>query len=224
MSYVTFSQKSLLIFDLDGTLIDSVPDLAMAVDNMLGHFDTPPAGVERVRTWIGNGSLKLVERALTWANLATDALPHAHQIFLSEYANCHGGTVAYQGVSDGLTRLRQHGYTLALCTNKPSQFLPAILDDFGWADKFACVVGGDTLSTKKPDPAPLYHICQKLGFKTDQAIMIGDSTNDIQAGKNAQITTLALTYGYNYGKPITDDQPDGVFDSFGVLVDFLVNE
>lgn len=214
--------KSLIIFDLDGTLIDSVPDLADGVDKMLAHFDKPPAGTDNVRTWVGNGSVKLVERALVWADLSLDNLHHAHEIFLKEYATCQGKTVAYDGVTDGLNRLIEQGFTLALCTNKPVQFLPDILNNMGWADKFACIIGGDSLPTKKPDPAPLLHICDTLGVDKSQAVMVGDSKNDIAAGQNAGITTLALTHGYNYGKPIADSRPDGVFDNFNDLVAFLL--
>lgn len=214
--------KSLIIFDLDGTLIDSVPDLAAAIDATLTSLDAPMAGVDHVRTWVGNGSLKLVERALAWAKLPTDQLHTAHEIFLQKYANCHDGTVEYQGVTDGLGRLSHQGFTLAICTNKPVQFLPEILKNMGWTDTFACVIGGDSLSVKKPDPAPLLHICQTLGVDTAHTIMVGDSQNDILAGKNADMTTLGLSYGYNYSKPIDESCPDGVFDDFGSLVDYIV--
>lgn len=214
--------KSLIIFDLDGTLIDSVPDLADGVDKMLAHFDKSPAGVANVRTWVGNGSVKLVERALVWAGLPDDELNHAHDLFLQAYAQCQGKTVEYDGVTVGLNALLEKGFTLAICTNKPSQFLPDILAKMGWTDKFACVIGGDSLAAKKPNPEPLLHICQTLGIDKSQAVMVGDSKNDILAGQNAGITTLALTYGYNYGEPIADSRPDGVFDEFGDLVTSLL--
>ncbi|WP_066802361.1 phosphoglycolate phosphatase [Moraxella oblonga] len=215
-------KKSLVIFDLDGTLIDSVPDLADGVDGMLAHFGKSPAGTERVRTWVGNGSLKLVERALMWADLPLDNLPYAHEIFLQKYANSQGKTAEYQGVSIGLNQLIQNGFTLALCTNKPTQFLPDILKNMGWADKFACVIGGDSLAVKKPNPEPLLHICKTLGIDKSQAVMVGDSKNDILAGRGAGMMTLALTYGYNYGEPIADSEPDEVFENFGALVEFVL--
>lgn len=214
--------KNLIIFDLDGTLIDSVPDLASAIDQTLAHFGKPYAGVDKVRAWVGNGSLKLVERALVWADLPLDELDTAHAVFLQTYANCHAGTVAYDGVRDGLLRLKDAGFVLALCTNKPTQFLPKILADMGWADSFACVIGGDSLPVKKPDPAPLLHICQRLGINPQQAVMVGDSKNDIKAGQGAGMTTYALTYGYNYDEPIANSKPDGVFDDFGGLVNHLI--
>lgn len=218
--------KKLIIFDLDGTLINSVPDLSVATNQMLAALGANAADTEQVRTWVGNGSLKLTERALAWAGLPTDthALKQAHQLFLNAYQahiKAHK-TCEYQGVSMGLDRLRQAGLILAIATNKPIAFVPEILTNMGWTDKFACVLGGDSLPAKKPDPAPLLHICNSLGIGTAQAVMVGDSVNDIQAGKSAGMTTLALSYGYNYGKPIANSNPDAVFDEFGALVDFIL--
>lgn len=219
-----FCKPTLIIFDLDGTLIDSVFDLADGVDGMLAHFNKPASGVERVRGWVGNGSVKLVERAMAWADIPADELDEAHEVFLKKYANATGKTVEYEGVTEGLHRLMGAGLTLALCTNKPTQFLPKILDGMGWTNMFSCVIGGDSLPTKKPNPMPLLHICQTLHVDTSCAVMVGDSVNDIKAGQDASMSTLALTYGYNYGKPISDSNPDGVFDDFGALVEFILEQ
>lgn len=216
------NSQSLVIFDLDGTLIDSVPDLAAAIDATLTSLGAPTAGTDKVRTWVGNGSLTLVERAINWAGLPIEQLHTAHDKFLAIYADCHDGTVAYAGVTEGLNRLLDNGYLLAICTNKPSQFLPQILANMGWQDKFSCVIGGDSLPVKKPDPAPLLHICNVLNVNKNHAIMVGDSKNDIIAGKNAGIKTLALTYGYNYGEPIAHSQSDAIFDDFKALVDGIL--
>lgn len=220
-------QTALIIFDLDGTLIDSVPDLAAATNAMLRAMGANPASSEQIRTWVGNGSLKLVERALAWANLPVDSdtTEQAHRRFLAIYqahVQAHK-TCEYQGVTAGLNRLKQAGLLLAIATNKPIVFVPEILAKLGWTDSFVCVLGGDSLPVKKPDPTPLLHICDTLGVLPTQAVMVGDSINDIQAGKSAGMTTLALSYGYNYGEPIANSSPDGVFDDFGVLVDFILD-
>lgn len=219
-------QTSLIIFDLDGTLIDSVPDLSTATNKMLLQLGVCPASINDVRTWVGNGSLKLVERALSWAKLSTDtmAIQKAHELFLVAYqqhVNCHQAT-EYQGVTLGLDKLRQAGFMLAIVTNKPSAFVPEILKKLNWTDKFAMVLGGDSLPVKKPDPMPLLYVCEKLAIAPSQTLMVGDSKNDIQAGKSAGMTTLALSYGYNYGEPIGYSKPDMVFDEFRALVDFVV--
>jgi len=107
-------------------------------------------------------------------------------------------------------------------TNKPIRFVPKILQSFGWQELFSEVLGGDSLSTKKPDPAPLLHVCGKLNVAPEQAVMIGDSRNDILAGQNANMDTLGLSYGYNYGQDIRELNPTEAFDSFKALQDYLL--
>lgn len=217
--------KSLIIFDLDGTLIDSAPDLAAAVNRMYAQLELPIMPIDTIKSWVGNGSLKLVERALAAHKIGdAKALHLAHDIFLAEYARqTIDKTKSYIGVTQGLERLKQAGFVLAICTNKPSRYLPEILAHFGWVDVFELVIGGDALSVKKPDPTPLLHICETLGITPAAAIMVGDSKNDILAGQAADMTTLALRYGYNYGEPIDLMDPDVAFDDFGTLTDCILN-
>lgn len=217
--------KQLIIFDLDGTLIDSVPDLAFAINQMLNELNLMPLPTKTIKNWVGNGSLKLVERALGfYGNQDPSQVLLAHEHFLAAYANCAiKHTTAYDGVIDGLSQLVQAGYRLAVCTNKPVRYLPEILSHFGWQDIFEMVLGGDSLPSKKPSPIPLLHICDTLGVAPSAAIMVGDSKNDILAGKAAGMTTLALRYGYNYHEPIDLSSPDAAFDDFGTLVQSLLN-
>lgn len=220
--------KSLLIFDLDGTLIDSVPDLTEAVNASLVKNGLPTHSTDVIRTLVGNGAYALCQRAV---DMADDKHPddrlinQVHHDFLAYYEQhtCIKST-PYDGVHQGLSALKLHGHTLAIATNKPVRFLPSILAHFGWQSLFDCVVGDGTLPTKKPDPAPLLYICNTLGFTPAQALMIGDSKNDIIAGKQACISTIALTYGYNYNEPITNSNPDYAFDRFGQMVDYLITQ
>ena len=221
--------KQLLIFDFDGTLIDSVPDLADATNAMLTTLGKQTYPIETIRNWIGNGSRLLVERALVGkvevleGELTVEEADHAEQVFFEAYKNLSGSkTVAYPDVDSGLKKLKAAGYTLALVTNKPIRFVPKILQSFGWQDLFSEVLGGDSLSTKKPDPAPLLHVCEALNVAPEQAVMIGDSRNDILAGQNAKMDTLGLSYGYNYGQDIRELNPTEAFDSFGALQDYLL--
>ena len=221
--------KQLLIFDFDGTLIDSVPDLADATNAMLTTLGKETYPIETIRNWIGNGSRLLVERALVGKvevlenELTVEEADHAEQIFFEAYKNLSGSkTVAYPDVDSGLKKLKDAGYTLALVTNKPIRFVPKILQSFGWQDLFSEVLGGDSLSTKKPDPAPLLHVCEALNVSPEQAVMIGDSRNDILAGQNANMDTLGLSYGYNYGQDIRELNPTEAFDSFQALQDYLL--
>ncbi|PYE41229.1 phosphoglycolate phosphatase [Psychrobacter fozii] len=221
--------KQLLIFDFDGTLIDSVPDLADATNAMLTTLGKETYPIETIRNWIGNGSRLLVERALVGKvevlenELTVEEADHAEHLFFEAYKNLSGSkTVAYPDVDNGLKKLKNAGYTLALVTNKPIRFVPKILQSFGWQDLFSEVLGGDSLSTKKPDPAPLLHVCEALNVSPEQAVMIGDSRNDILAGQNANMDTLGLSYGYNYGQDIRELNPTEAFDSFQALQDYLL--
>ena len=221
--------KQLLIFDFDGTLIDSVPDLADATNAMLTTLGKTPYPLNSIRNWVGNGSRMLVERALVGkievleGELTKESVDYAEQVFFDAYKNISGSkTVAYPDVDSGLRKLQAAGYELALVTNKPIRFVPKILQSFGWQDIFSEVLGGDSLSSKKPDPAPLLHVCETLNVTPEQAVMIGDSRNDILAGQNANMDTLALSYGYNYGQDIRELNPTAAFDDFSALVDYLL--
>ena len=223
--------KQLLIFDFDGTLIDSVPDLADATNAMLTTLGKDTYPLDTIRNWVGNGSRMLVERALVGKievledELTVEEAEHAEQVFFDAYKNLSDSkTVAYPNVDSGLRQLKEAGYTLALVTNKPIRFVPKILESFGWTSLFDMVLGGDSLTTKKPDPAPLLYVCDKLGVMQDKAVMIGDSRNDILAGQNAKIDTLGLSYGYNYGQDIRDLNPTAAFDDFATLVKYLLKD
>ncbi|MCD1279855.1 phosphoglycolate phosphatase [Psychrobacter sp. CCUG 69069] len=225
---MTIDNKKLLIFDFDGTLIDSVPDLADAANIMLGQLGKPSYPIDTIQEWVGNGSRMLVERALSGSievdpHLSDAEVEAAERLFFDAYAaHDTSKTSAYPDVETGLKQLTDAGFTLALVTNKPIRFVPDILASLGWTSYFAMVLGGDSLSVKKPDPAPLLHVCETLQFDPTQALMIGDSINDIQAGKRANIDTVGLSYGYNYGKDIRDSQPNQAFDSFKALLDWVL--
>ena len=223
--------KQLLIFDFDGTLIDSVPDLADATNAMLTTLGKNSYPINTIRNWVGNGSRMLVERALVGkievldGELTEEAVDHAEQVFFDAYKKTSGSkTVAYPDVDSGLRKLQAAGFKLALVTNKPIRFVPKILQFFGWQDLFSEVLGGDSLSVKKPDPAPLLHVCEALDVTPAQAIMIGDSRNDILAGQNANMDTLGLSYGYNYGQDIRELNPTETFDDFAALVAYILKD
>lgn len=215
----------LVLFDLDGTLIDSVPDLAAAVDYMLRQLGRDEAGVERVATWVGNGADKLVRRALAdgdeWlaqrldSQEVTAARQHFDQAYLE---HLHHATGLYDGVEALLQQL-QSGLSrhLALVTNKPRMFTEPLLASLGWQDTFDCVVCGDDLDEKKPSPKPLLHICQQLDIQPAQALMIGDSRNDVMAARLAGIPIVAVSYGYNHGEDIVHSEPDWIIQTLPEL-------
>ena len=187
--------------------------------------------IDTIRNWVGNGSRMLVERVLvgsvevTEGQLSEEQADQAEKVFFDAYAKVSGNnTVAYPDVDEGLKKLKQAGFTLALVTNKPMQFVPKILESFGWSELFTEVLGGDSLPVKKPDPEPLRYVCRTLQVAPEHAVMIGDSKNDIFAGQNANIDTLGLSYGYNYGQDIRELNPTATFDDFQSLVDWIVTE
>ncbi|TDX32350.1 phosphoglycolate phosphatase [Modicisalibacter xianhensis] len=212
----------LVTFDLDGTLIDSVPDLAVAVDAVLTERGYSAAGEERVADWVGNGSRTLVKRALCYASGQEpdgQTLDQAHDAFLQHYGRAPSEhTRVFPGVKEALAALHARGMTLAVITNKPHAFIAPILDALALSEYFAYVVGGDSLPQKKPDPAPLLHVAERFSVPPHACLMVGDSRHDIEAGRRAGFRTLAVPYGYNHGEPVADSRPDFLVESLMELV------
>lgn len=219
-----------ILFDLDGTLIDSAPDLADAIDGMLASFELPPAGEDRVRHWVGHGARALVLRALQFAvgstSLALDAglEQRAHREFERHYAvGCTRRTGLYPGALELLGALSASGIPMALVTNKPVAFTHQIVTAFGLGAYFPVILGGDSLPERKPHPAPIRQACEALGVSPDASLIIGDSVNDVEAARAAGAPVLCVTYGYNHGEPIAKARPDGLVDSLHELVYYAGN-
>jgi phosphoglycolate phosphatase len=203
--------------DLDGTLLDTIPDLAAAANLMLAELRRPALDVELIRTFVGKGIARLVERTLD-ASANGSNEPELRQralgIFERHYTEVNGRhTTIYPGVKAGLGRLREQGFPLACVTNKSGRFTQPLLDMIGLAPYFETVVSGDTLARKKPDPAPLLHACDALKVEPRDMLMIGDSVNDTQAARAAGCPVFCVTYGYNEGLDVRDLDSDAVVDS-----------
>jgi phosphoglycolate phosphatase len=213
------------MFDLDGTLVDSVPDLSFAVDAMLKDMGEARAGMEQVRLWVGNGAHMLVKRALSKSmipKLIDDPFfEQAMKSFYHHYQQVNGlKSQLYPQVSETLKQLRKVIPFMALVTNKPEQFTQPLLDRHQ-LPPFDLLVCGDTLATKKPDPAPLVHCLEKLGCLPQETVMIGDSVSDIKAAKAANIPVICVNYGYHQGEDLSAYQPDHLIESFGALPELL---
>lgn len=211
-------KPEMILIDVDGTLVDSVPDLAFCVDTMMAKLGRSPHGEARVREWVGNGVERLVRRALVGAlrGEPDDAdFDRAYPLFLDLYAeNTSKRSCLYPGVREGMDVLKSAGYRLGCVTNKAAQFTEPLLKDLGVSDDFSIVISGDTLSTKKPDPAPLLHAAEFFGCEPANALMIGDSVSDVAAARAAGFQIVCMSYGYNHGVDIREAAPDAVIDSF----------
>ena len=222
-----FSNKKTILFDLDGTLIDSAPDLAVAVNHMLKDLNRDTFSPDIIRYWVGNGAQVLVKRALSGQseideNLDPVLFEKALEIFLTFYAqNLAVTTITYPNVPATLKALKEMGYRLAIVTNKPFDFVAPILKGLNLDGLFELHLGGDSLPQKKPDPAPLLHVCDALGVTVEQCVMVGDSKNDILAANACSMQSIGVTYGYNYGEDIGVYEPSMIIDDFGDLLKFL---
>lgn len=210
-------KPEMILIDVDGTLVDSVPDLAFCVDAMMEALGRAPRGEAAVRNWVGNGVERLVRRALTGT---LDGEPEeadferAYPVFLDLYSeNTSKRSCLYPGVREGLDLLKGAGYPLGCVTNKAAQFTEPLLKDLGIFDDFSIVISGDTLSTKKPDPAPLLHAAEFFGCEPAKALMVGDSVSDVAAARAAGFQIVCMSYGYNHGVDIREAAPDAVIDS-----------
>ena len=222
---MTIFQPKLVMIDVDGTLVDSVPDLAYFVDQMMLSLDMPVRGEETVRHWVGNGVPRLVERALTGeldGSPSQEAFDKAYPIFLDLYAqNSSVRSTLYEGVMEGLDYLKSKDYLLGCVTNKAEQFTLPLLQSLGIIDYFGIVISGDTLEKKKPDPLPLIHGANFFNIKPNECLMLGDSVSDVKAARAASFQIICMSYGYNHGNNIADENPDLVIDSMAQLRDYL---
>lgn len=215
------NQMALVVFDLDGTLVDSAPDIQKAANRMLADEGLDPLDLPTIISFVGNGLPKLVERVMTRTGL--DPARHAELTALTSAhynASPSALTLPYDGVPEALTALQKAGHSLALCTNKPQEPARAILKNLKLAHFFECVVGGDTLPVKKPDPAPLLHVLEQLGGGT--ALYVGDSEVDAETAVRAKVPFTLFTKGYRKG-PVDQIQHQHSFDAFAKLPD-LVNQ
>jgi phosphoglycolate phosphatase len=215
------NKPEIVLIDLDGTLVDSVPDLAWCAARMLETLHYPPCAESEVRQWVGNGVEKLIKRALTGdmdgepdAALYAKAAP----LFMSLYKdNSCRLSHLYPDVEAGLRWLQSQQIKMGCVTNKDEAFTLPILDTLGIRHFFDVVISGDSLPQKKPHPAPLLYGAEFFGVSTDKALMIGDSISDVKAARAAGFRIVCMSYGYNHGADIHSAEADAVIDSFAEL-------
>ncbi|MFS2221834.1 phosphoglycolate phosphatase [Pantoea sp. B65] len=220
-----FTDIRALAFDLDGTLVDSAPGLASALDQALQAMQLPAPGVGRVCTWIGNGADIMVERALSWAlnrQPEADQIRDARALFDKYYADTvESGSTLFPHVATVLAALAARNIPLAVVTNKPTPFIAPLLRSLGIAQHFSLIIGGDDVVAKKPHPAPLFLVLGHFGLLPQQLLFVGDSRNDILAAQAAGCPCVGMTFGYNYGESITTSNPGLALDDFNDLLPAL---
>ena len=205
------------IIDLDGTMVDTADDFTAGLNGMLAQLDAAETSREEVVGYVGKGSEHLIRSVLAprfEAAQAQDRFDEALAIYQEEYARINGHhTRLYPDVEAGLKAMRDAGLELACVTNKPYRFAVELLEQYGLASYFSVVLGGDSLSKKKPDPLPMLTACAQLQVEPEATVAIGDSENDALAGRAAGMATLTVPYGYNHGQAIQTIKSDGIVAS-----------
>jgi phosphoglycolate phosphatase len=215
---MALKKPHMILIDVDGTLVDSVPDLAYCVDALMEKLGREPHGEAKVRTWVGNGVERLCRRALIGqldGEPSDEDFAKAYPLFLELYAaNTSQRSRLFPGVREGVDSFKAAGYILGCVTNKAAQFTLPLLTDLGLKDNFGIIVSGDDLPEKKPHPLPLLHAAKALGAEPAESLMLGDSRSDVKAARAAGFQIVCMSYGYNHGEDIRSENPDAVIDSF----------
>lgn len=214
-----------VMFDLDGTLVDSAPDIAISLNEMLTELNLPTREVAQVRDWMGNGASRLLKRALTGeldGEPAEEIFMRAQQLFFQTYEqHLSEESVVYAGVYEGLGTLQEYGIKMAVITNKPRRFTPALLQAFKLDKYFAYVICGDDLPVKKPDPQALNMILHNEQLQPWQALMVGDSASDVHAAQAAKMKSFCVNYGYHQGKGVDALGADYIISSIAEVPPYI---
>ena len=221
---MTIQNKKLFIFDLDGTLVDTAPDFKNSINYMLNELNETEVTLEEIRNWVGYGAKELIRRTVLDKNIPHDEkrIEEMLKIFLVHYThNIDDDSVLFNNVKNVLEFLKNNGVKLAVCTNKMERLSNILLEKLNVLHMFDYLVGGDSLIRSKPDPYPLLNICEKLNTEISDSIMIGDSATDLNAGKDAGMPVVLVSYGYTDNKDIYNEA-DLVINDFSQLKE-LVN-
>lgn len=213
------------MFDLDGTLIETAPEICDAVNDTLAHFELPVVEQDCVNRWIGHGTRELLIQALAFVRNSTvdevrasETLPTILSVFDRHYQKrCGSRSHLYPHVREVLQQLRETGVKLAVVTNKEDRYTRTVLNSHRLAPLFDRIISGDSLPTKKPDPAGIQSCLEQFQVTVERALFVGDSSIDVATARNAGVQVWALPYGYNMGQPIEACKPDRVIDDFSAM-------
>ncbi|GAB2607619.1 phosphoglycolate phosphatase [Ramlibacter solisilvae] len=210
------------IVDLDGTLVDTLGDFSAALNAVLRELGLPCIAAEDVAPRVGRGSEHLIQTVLDHVGAPPGLYEPAWAAYQRHYLAINGRhSAVFEGAADGLGALREAGLRLACLTNKPGAFARPLLQAKGLLKHFDFVFGGDAFERKKPDPLPLLRACEALGSRPGRTLMVGDSRNDAQAARAAGCPVVLVTYGYNHGEPVHEEDADAFLDSLAQLRNWL---
>jgi phosphoglycolate phosphatase len=217
-----------VVIDLDGTLLDTAPDLADAAEAMLVELGLPGVPLAEIKTYIGNGVSRLVKRALT-RDMHADPDAALFERALASFQKHYGEHVSrnsrpFPNVVEGLQAFKSMGLRMACITNKAERFTVPLLRDTGLIDYFELILSGDSLPRRKPDPLPLLHACEQFCIGPAELLLIGDSLNDTQAARAAGCPVFCVPYGYNRGRPVSELDLDAVVSSLADAVARVVRK
>ena len=221
MNIANVAQREVLLFDLDGTLVDSATDLHRAMDMSLNALQLPTVTEAQVRVWVGKGTALFCQSTLQHLTGKVD--PAQQQQLLDTFLKIYNADPCVETQPfDGILEFLEWGFaqkkTMICVTNKPELPARAIGDHLGMAHYFADVIGGDRFEERKPHPRQLLHCVEQYAQSKDQVLMIGDSSNDVEAARRAGIDCVVVSYGYNHGENILDCQPQQVVDNLCELI------
>ena len=216
----------LIMFDLDGTLVETAPEIFDAVNDTLRYFDLPEVTQQQVNDWIGHGTRELLIQALAFSGGVPDTTVRASGSLALSVARfdmhyqqrCGTRSQLYPQVRETLTVLRQQGVKLAVVTNKEGRYTTTVLNAHSLMPLLDAVVSGDSFSTKKPDPTGINSCLSQFGVRPERALFVGDSSIDVATARNAGVRVWALPYGYNMGQPIEASAPDRVISDCSALL------
>ena len=217
------NSKVAIVFDLDGTLVHSMPDLRIALNKVLVEEGRRECSPEEVVLMVGDGVPTLIRLGFeaTGDDPGEDKREEVRKRFMSYYAGPMPNTFPWDGVIETLDKLKAAGHPMAVCTNKPFEATKALCDQLDLTKYFDSIVGGDTCATKKPEPEMLYKCMEEMGSTKDNTIMLGDSLNDVKVCRNAGIPVGVVSFGYSRGVPVPELGTDDVIDHFSDLMDLV---
>jgi len=213
------TDRKMMLFDLDGTLVDTAPDFRNSVNFMLDHYNEPPVTLEEIRDWVGYGGRELIRRTMLAKKIEFDdpKLDKMLEIFLSHYTeNIDDDSKLYPNVKETLVFLKDNQIKLSVCTNKHESLSNTLLEKLGVLHLFDYLVGAHTFEKRKPHPMPILKTLEYLNMNKDEAVMIGDSITDLRAAQGAEIPIVLVDYGYTDNKDIYNEA-DLVISNFSNL-------